>query len=368
MQRLILWLLCFWIHSGPGLVFADPFEEAAALLGGVEGIQLSENSEGQAVLSGEVARGSDLKRIQVFLRRYPEVLNKTDLSPEAGDQIERQLSKRLKLIAPEGRLSRQGDRFILHGTDSQNVIQSLRKIYPSISFASAPNISRIQPTVFLEVALIEIKKTALRKLGTRLSGAFAATANLGVQIFKGQTTGSTVALDPIRGFLDMAMQNGEARVHAKQSVVTQNGKMGQFQVGGEFPIKVVNGFVAKVEFKDFGLILKFTPHLQGPKVVHLEIDSEVSDIDTGSMVDGIPVIFKKKLQTQVFANLDEMMAVGGIVQSNQSRFVDQLPGLSAIPILGRLFESEDFKRHNSEAYVFVTPRRMDQPWLPSPEL
>jgi type II secretory pathway component GspD/PulD (secretin) len=94
----------------------------------------------------------------------------------------------------------------------------------------------------------------------------------------------------------------------------------------------------------------------------------MSDIDMGSNVDGIPVVLKKELRTQIFAKLDQTIAIAGLVENRQSRFTDSIPGLSALPGLGRLFESEDFKRNRSEAYVFVIPRLMKSPWLPSPEL
>jgi pilus assembly protein CpaC len=228
---------------------------------------------------------------------------------------------------------------------------------------------KIEPTIFLEAALVEIKRTALEKLGTRLGGL--VQFNMGVNFKFIQEAGKSLGIktsDPVRLFLDLAMQKGEARIHAKQSIVTQNGKEGLFQVGGEFPIKVVSGYVARVDFKKFGLILKFTPQLAQPPMVHLQIDSEISDIDTGSLVDGIPVISKKKLKTQIFAKLGQTIAIGGIVRASESKFTDKIPGLSSIPILGALFQSEDFKRHQSEAYIFITPKRMEEAWLPSPEL
>jgi pilus assembly protein CpaC len=123
-----------------------------------------------------------------------------------------------------------------------------------------------------------------------------------------------------------------------------------------------------VVFKEFGLILKFTPRLQSGQKIHLIIYAEMSDLDMGSLVDGFPMISKKKLSTQINARLDEMMALGGVVKAEQSTFSDEMPGLGSVPILGRLFRSEDFKRHKSEAYVFVTARKMEKAWLPKPDL
>ncbi len=348
---------------------SDPFEEAAVYLAGIEGIEMEESDQGKITLKGDVERASDVDKLKKFLSRYPDIKDETSLSPEAGEYLEGRLRRRLQELEPSARIQRRGRSFIVSGSPSSDVMQELRKIYPQIQTDESSSIAgRIEPTVFLEVALIEVKKSALSKLGLRVGSPLGVTGNLGLQFLQGAAKTASLIGDPLRGFLDLAMQKGEARVHAKQSVVTQNGRRGTFMAGGEFPIKVVSGIVAKVEFKNFGLILGFTPKLYRKNIVHLNIDSEMSDIDMGSMVDGIPVIFKKNIRTQIFAKLDEMMAIGGIVENRQAKMTDSIPGLSAIPGIGRLFESEDFKRHRSEAYIFITPKLMTQPWLPSPEL
>lgn len=349
-QSLLLWAL---------IVAKDAFNAASLYLGGIENIELIELSKGELEIQGEIQRSSDLKKIKQFTKDFPEVRNKTTLSPETSQQIERLLQKRLKILSPQTKLIKRGDAFFLSERVSAETLESLKKIYPQILTTNntfPPGAEA--PTVFLEVALIEVKRTALSRLGLRLESPLGLTTHL-----KG-----SLSSDPIRAFLDVALQRGEARVHAKQSVITQNGKQGTFIAGGEFPIKIVSGLVAKVDFKRFGLILNFTPQLQSQNRIHLQIDSEISDIDTGSMVDGIPVILKKEIRTQIFTTLGQMLAIAGLVENRQSEFRDQIPGLSAIPILGRLFESDDFKKHRSEAYIFVTPKKMDTPWLPSPEL
>jgi len=352
------------------LLIMDPFDEAPLYLGGIEGIQLQENAKGEICLKGELQRMSDFKKVRAFLKQNPEVKNETNLSPESGLQIEKLLLKRAKILAPGSRINRRGAEFYLSGTDSIMVLEALRKVYPSVKFEGSVNRKNLASgvSIFLEIALVEVKKSALKKLGLRLGSPIGVSTAMGLQLFAKTGMSGNLSSDPVRAFLDFSMQSGEARMHAKQSIVSENGKKGTFMAGGEFPIKMVSGIMAKVEFKRFGMIIEFTPQIESLQRVHLEIDAEISDIDTGSMVDGVPVIIKKQIRTQLSAKLDQMMAIGGLIHTTQSKLVDSIPGLSAIPILGRLFQSEDFKRHKSEAYIFITPRRMDSPWLPSPEL
>jgi Flp pilus assembly secretin CpaC len=325
MKRIVKTLLFIFCLSTP--IFAsDLMDDAELFLGDLEGIQLSRDSKGRAKLEGQVYRRSDYQRLHRFLKRHPEVLNSSKVAPQAKN-----------LIPEESATNKNG--------------------------------VGIQPTIFLELVLVEVKKTALEKLGARLNSPIGVDAGFNFKFLQNPSKSLTIStMDPIRAFLDIALQNGEARIHAKQSLVVQNGKLGEFHVGGEFPIKVVSGLIAKVDYKQYGLILKFVPHLERPPFVHLNLQSEISEIDTGSMIEGIPVITKKELKTQMFTKLNEMMAIGGMVRASQSRFSDEIPGLSAIPVLGSLFQSEDFKRLKSEVYIFITPKKMGAAWLPSPEL
>lgn len=294
------------------------FEEASAVLTGIEGIRLEESDVGEVSLKGTVYRREDLEIIQGFLGRHPEV--------KRAFSLDRELKKATPTRGPKD-------------------------------------------VFFIELVLIEVQKAAFQRLGIRMDSLISVTGDAAFGFVRGNGFSALAgSVDPIRAFLDIALQNGEARVHAKQSVVTEEGQPGKFFAGGELPIKLVSRESASIHFKSFGMSLLFTPRVQGPSRVHIDIESEISDIDTGSQVDGVPVILKKHLKTQFTSKIDQMIAIGGLVRASESKFSDKMPGLSAIPILGRLFQSKDFKNHKSEAYIFITPKRMNSPWLPSPEL
>lgn len=270
------------------------FEDGMLWLGDIEGVDLVEASPGRFEIRGDPLRESDDEKIREFVRRYPNVVNKTTRKPISSSQSNRQ--------------------------------------------------------IFIELSLVEVKRSAFQRLGLRFGQSIGF--DLGFQIserlgLKGGTT------DPLRLFLDAALQQGEATIHAKQSLVANENEHAVFQVGGQFPIKVVSGYISKVDFKDFGLILKFKGRFISKNKLFLQLNSEISEIDMGSLVDGIPVISKKDLKTQITVTTNEMMALGGLIKSSQSKFSDGLPGLSEIPGLGRLFRSEDFKRHLSEAFIFI---------------
>ncbi len=250
---------------------------------------------------------------------------------------------------------------LLRSSDSKIVRDTLKR-YPKVKNRIKGLPKHISTTkLVVEVSLVEVRKTAFKKLGVNPPDSVGfEPVSMGLDQWR--------FADPVRGFLDLALQRGEAQIHAKQSLAAAEGQSASFQVGGEFPIKIMSGPFSKVEFKDFGLKLQFQAAKIEGSHVKLSLNSEMSEIDMGSQVDGLPVITKKLLKTILAMRLNEMTAIGGIFRSSQTKQFDGLPFLSEIPGLGRLFRSEDYRNAKSEAYIFLLVRRMDQAWMPTSDL
>lgn len=354
----------------------DPFlEEAKVFLGPTEGINLRKSKNGQWSVRGKVHRSSDAERVAEFLKRNHDVDDNTEIAKEAQEQLKKRLKQKLKSLHASGEILSAGKgRFVLVGNESPSVLVELQQEYPYIEFSSnlaaAPSTSSSaktpQPSVLLELVLVEVMKSAFEKLGMHSQGNLSTSAMYVHRFLPQSQSLAMFGADPLKTFLDFALQNGQARIYAKEAVLAENDQVGEFQVGGEFPVKV-SGVSSSVTFKDYGLILKFRPHLLRSALVHLDLESEISELDLGSVVDGTPSLTKKRLKTQLTTKLDEMIAIGGVVRCSQAQMKDKIPGLSAIPGIGRFFESDDFKRNRSEAYIFVTPRKLSTAWNPTPE-
>ena len=295
------------------------FDEAQMELSGIEGIELEELSNGSYRLDGEIYKKSDFQRIQNFMKEHPNVENRARMNPA--------ISK--------------------NSTSSKDHRSSL----------------------LLEVFVLEIKTSLLDRMGMRLGSPLDASGTFDFRFFdQSSKTFQVRSGDPIRGFLDLALQSGEARIHIKQSLVAQNGKQAEFHAGGEFPLQMRSAHSAKIEYKPYGFSLRFLPELVGKDSVHLKMECEISDVDLGSQIDGLPMLLKKNLKTQVLARLNETLALAGIQRAVESRYADQVPGLSRIPMMGGLFRSDDFKNQRSEAYLFVYAKKLEEPWLPRPKI
>ncbi|HYH17738.1 MAG TPA: type II and III secretion system protein family protein [Azospirillum sp.] len=227
--------------------------------------------------------------------------------------------------------------------------------------------------VMLAVRFAEVQRTAAKELGISTNVKFAA-GNSALAI----ATGIVPALAPfataravlatgnwtIDALLDALEQKGVIKTLAEPNLIAMSGETASFLAGGEFPIPVGtdedNGRSRiHIEFKEFGVKLAFTPTVVGGDVINLVVRPEVSAIDraNGITVTGlvIPGLTVRRAHTTVDLRHGESFAIAGLIRSNFSDTVDQLPGLGNIPILGTLFRSSSFQREETELVIIVTP-------------
>ncbi|KAA1011492.1 type II and III secretion system protein family protein [Paraburkholderia panacisoli] len=164
----------------------------------------------------------------------------------------------------------------------------------------------------------------------------------------------------IQALVDALNQEGLLTVLAEPNLVAMSGQTASFLAGGEFPIPVsqTNGAIS-VEFKQFGVKLDFTPTVLHDRRISLKVRPEVSQIDTSvSVTTGgitVPGLSVRRADTTVELGSGQSFAIGGLLQSNTTDIISQVPGVGSIPILGKLFSSTNYQNNKTELVIMVTP-------------
>jgi pilus assembly protein CpaC len=93
--------------------------------------------------------------------------------------------------------------------------------------------------------------------------------------------------------------------------------------------------------------------------INLVVNPEVSQLSSaGALASGgfsIPSLTTRRAETTVELGSGQSFAIAGLLQNDLSHDINKLPGLGDIPILGRLFQSDNYKRNESELVIVVTP-------------
>lgn len=167
--------------------------------------------------------------------------------------------------------------------------------------------------------------------------------------------------------LDLAKARGLARILAEPNLTTLSGEEAEFLSGGEFPVPVPgdDGAVT-IEYKAYGVSLKFLPFVLDSGLISLNVNVSVSEIsnDTAialapaetSAVTVVPSLRKRGANATVEVPSGRAIAIAGLLSETTSGNVDRFPGLGDLPIIGPLFRSQQYQTGQSELIIFVTPR------------
>ena len=166
-------------------------------------------------------------------------------------------------------------------------------------------------------------------------------------------------------FVQALVENQYMRVLAEPTLVALSGEQASFLAGGEFPIPVVQGAGGgnggtsiTIEFKEFGVGLRFRPVVLGDGEIQMSVFSEVSDIsDIGSIqVVGfqVPAITTRRAETTLELATGQTFAIAGLLRETVMAQHSRIPGLGSLPILGPLFRSVRYRTGETELVVLVT--------------
>ncbi len=284
------------------------------------------------------------------------------------------LSQSISRLLPSGTVQAVSvaDGIMLTGTvDNSEDAENLKSL--ALRFAKEKDIiNRVivtQPNqVNLRVRVAEVAHEVIKSFGFNWDN-IAAVGNLLVGIATGLPipggSNSIVAnygndsLD-LNLFIDSLATDGLISTLAEPNLTSLSGETASFLAGGEFPIPVARkDNVVTVAFKEFGVSLAFTPTVLSSNRISMRVRPEVSQISTaGAVVIGgfqIPALTTRRAETTVEVASGQSFAIAGLMLDRDSHSISDVPGLSEIPILGRLFTSEQFQRAETELVIIVTP-------------
>jgi len=252
--------------------------------------------------------------------------------------------------------------------------------------------------VLLEVKFADVDRTAITQLGINVlsTGAGNTVGNVTTGQFPGgsglgtvsgpfgpgstpfpatssATVGNLLNLFFFRpdihlgAVIEALQQKNLLEILAEPNLIAVNGKEASFLAGGEFPFPVVQpgaGGVSAVtiQFREFGVRLKFTPIIEPNGNIHLHVVPEVSTLDFANSVSvngtTVPALTTRKADTEFELQDGQSFVIAGLMDNRVTNLANKIPGLGDIPILGNFFKSKNSQKSTSELMVLCTARRV----------
>jgi type IV pilus assembly protein PilQ len=166
---------------------------------------------------------------------------------------------------------------------------------------------------------------------------------------------NTVRIDAV---LSMAESRGLLKVLSRPRVVTQNNIQALVKQGVRVPIvtQAQLGGPPTVTYVDAFLRLTVTPQITSENTIFLNVDVENTTPNFGQEVQGNPELITQQATTQVLVTDGGTVVIGGVIQTQNSINITQVPLLGNIPVLGNLFKHVQVQTSNQELIFFITPR------------
>jgi pilus assembly protein CpaC len=216
----------------------------------------------------------------------------------------------------------------------------------------------------LRVQLAEVNRTKAMELGFDflgeadnnsdrvlggLYGGSVDTPTIPLSIFGGKPVQGASAIfqyvtdegDVFQSMIHAAMSNGVLKVLAEPNVVAASGEEAEFLSGGEIPIPIAvsgtqGGTQITVEWKEFGVKVKFKPTIIDSNVVNLQIAPSVSSLDYGNAIEIsgflLPALRSRKAKTTVELADGEVLVIGGLLMEEEEKVHTRIPLLGHIPV------------------------------------
>ena len=164
-----------------------------------------------------------------------------------------------------------------------------------------------------------------------------------------------------------ALENqGKTRTLARPEIVTVENAKAEISLGEEIPYATVSSAGTQIQFKEAVLKLNVTPTVTRERIINNEEITKIKLViivennsrgQTISPAPGVavPVINKRKAETQVLIREGERLVIGGVTQSSQENTVRKVPVFGDIPLLGWMFKARENFETGRELVVFLTP-------------
>jgi len=153
---------------------------------------------------------------------------------------------------------------------------------------------------------------------------------------------------------------GGARLLAEPNLVTLSGETASFLAGGQIPVPEVGATgTPSFGFQPYGVGLSFTPTVLKDGIINLVVKPEVSEIDHANAVTvagtTVPALTTRKASTTLELHDGQSFMLGGLLQSDGTNDLNQIPWLGDMPVLGALFRSTDYQKNETDLVILVTP-------------
>lgn len=239
-----------------------------------------------------------------------------------------------------------------------------------------------EPEVMLELEVLEVSRNRLQELGVRfpekvsfsaLNAAGASPGSLTIDDWRGLNSNRIrVSITDPSLIINLRRLDTDTNLLANPRIRVKNREKAKVHIGERVPvittISTVNvGVSESVAYLDVGLKLDIEPNVYLEDEVSMKVGLEVSNIlETIVRASGTQTyrLGTRNTSTTLQLKDGETQILAGLIQDDERKSTNKIPGLGNLPVIGKLFSNSDSTNTKTEIVLLITPRiirNIDQP-------
>jgi general secretion pathway protein D len=236
-------------------------------------------------------------------------------------------------------------------------------------------IDKARPEVVIDVELLEVDRTRLREYGLQIASPGAPgingvadpnTDNMTIRDLRSMSA-SDIYLTNLPGlFYRLLKSDNHTRTLANPQLRTSEGMPAQARFGERVPVPVTTfspiatGGVAQqpitsFNYENIGVNIDITPRTHHDDEVSLALKVIVTSI-SGTGFGGLPTFGNREISTVIRLRDGETNMLAGLIRDDERQVMSGIPGLSDIPVVGRLFAHNRRETQETDIVLTLTPR------------
>jgi general secretion pathway protein D len=170
---------------------------------------------------------------------------------------------------------------------------------------------------------------------------------------------------PSLGALIRALQSdSDVNILSTPTLVTTDNREAEIVVGQTVPFQTSQKFdsnnqpVFTFDYRDVGLTLRMTPHINSNGFVQMDIFSKLEALvasTVGTSQELAPTTLKRQADTSVVVKDGHTVVIGGMIRDDKIETESSVPLLGKLPLLGPLFRSRVATEEKTNLLIFLTP-------------
>jgi general secretion pathway protein D len=261
------------------------------------------------------------------------------------------------------------------GTNALSIKDTPERIAAAARVISA--IDKARPEVIIDVELLEVDRTKLKEYGLQIAspGSPGISGSVNVPADGSQTltlealrnlTQADVLLANLPGlYYRLLKSDSNTRTLANPQLRTTEGVPAQARFGERVPIPnttfvpIATGGtpqqpIVSYQYENIGVNLDITPRTHHDDDVTLALRVHVQSI-SGQGYNDLPTFGNREISTVIRLKDGETNMLAGLIRDEERRTLDGIPGLSDIPVVGRLFAHSTTQVTQTDIILTLTP-------------